>query len=198
MVAQGNTAGVNGGGLHATGINSETTVNGGLFQNNVAGQEGGGLWNGSGILNINGTQILNNTANSGDNGANDQGGGGVFNIGGMLNIDSATISDNLATANNGNGGGVMTVGGTVTIDDTVIQANQATRAGGGIENNNGNVTLTDVTVGGPDVADGNTTGINGGGLHASGIDSVTIVDGGTFQNNIAGKKAADCGTAMAR
>ncbi|MCM2371003.1 tail fiber protein [Aporhodopirellula aestuarii] len=183
--AVGNIAGINGGGLHASGANSVTTVNGGLFQNNIAGEEGGGLWNGSGMMTINGTQILNNTASSSANTNNDQGGGGVFNVDGTLSILNATISGNLATANNGNGGGVMTVGGTVTIDDTLIQSNQAARAGGGVENNNGNVTLTGVTLGGPNVADGNTAGINGGGLHASGAGSVTIVDGGSIQNNIA-------------
>ncbi|MCM2371630.1 dockerin type I domain-containing protein [Aporhodopirellula aestuarii] len=186
-VASGNTAVVNGGGLHASGAASVTTVNGGLFQNNVAGEEGGGLWNGAGELNINGTTITQNTANSGVNAGNDQGGGGVFNIGGTLNIDNAVISQNVATAGNGNGGGVMTVGGTVTIDDTMIQANQATRAGGGIENNAGNVTLTGVTVGGANVGDGNTTGVNGGGLHASGA-GVTVVDGGSFENNVAGEE----------
>ncbi|WP_044255797.1 tail fiber protein, partial [Rhodopirellula sp. SWK7] len=183
--AVGNTAAVNGGGLHAGGNNSVTIVNGGLFQNNVAGEEGGGLWNGSGLMTINGTQILDNTANSGNNVGNDQGGGGVFNIDGTLDIDNATISGNVATLNSGNGGGVMTVGGTVTIDDTLLQSNEAARAGGGIENNNGNVTVTASEVGGANVAEGNTAGINGGGLHASGGASVTIVDGGTFQNNVA-------------
>ncbi len=183
-VASGNFAEVNGGGLHASGAASVTTVNGGLFQNNVANQEGGGLWNGAGQLNINGTTITQNTANSGVNAGNDQGGGGVFNIGGTLDIDTATITENIATAGNGNGGGVMTVGGIVTIDDTTIQANEAARAGGGIENNAGNVTLTGVTVGGPLASDGNIAGVNGGGLHASGA-STTVVDGGTFQSNVA-------------
>ncbi|WP_197231984.1 dockerin type I domain-containing protein [Novipirellula artificiosorum] len=185
-VADGNTAGVNGGGLHASGAASVTLVDGGSFQNNVAAQEGGGLWNGDGQMTIrNNTTIVNNTANSGANAANDQGGGGVFNIGGTLDIDDATITSNLATANNGNGGGVMTVGGTVTIDNTTIASNAAARAGGGVENNGGNVSLTNVTVGGPAAADGNTADVNGGGLHASGAASVTLVDGGSFQNNVA-------------
>ncbi|WP_231603761.1 dockerin type I domain-containing protein [Neorhodopirellula pilleata] len=181
-VASGNTAAINGGGLHASGAGSVTTINGGLFQNNVAGHEGGGLWNGAGTMTINGTRILNNTANSGDNTNNDQGGGGVFNDGGSLAIDAAVISNNLATANNGNGGGVMTVAGTLTINDTTIASNTTARAGGGIENNAGNVTLTDTDV------NSNSAGINGGGLHASGGMSNTVVNAGAFENNTAAEE----------
>ncbi|WP_160168170.1 right-handed parallel beta-helix repeat-containing protein, partial [Rhodopirellula sallentina] len=181
-----NTAGINGGGLHASGVTSVTTINDGSFQNNIAAQEGGGLWIGDGTLTINGTTILQNTANSSNNPNDDQGGGGIFNIGGTLDINGATITENVAVANNGNGGGVMTVGGTVTIDDSSIQSNAAGRAGGGIENNNGSVTITNETVGGPVAASGNTATINGGGLHASGDNSITIVTGGLFQNNTAG------------
>ena len=88
----GNTAGVNGGGLHASGAASVTTVNGGTVQNNIAGQEGGGLWVADGLLTIDGTTITENIANSGNNANNDQGGGGVFNIGGTLDIDNAIIT----------------------------------------------------------------------------------------------------------
>ena len=183
MVADGNNAGVNGCGLHVSGAGT-TNVNGGTVQNNVAGQEGGGLWNATGVMTIDGTTISGNSANAGNNGGNDQGGGGVFNIGGTLDIDNATITGNFATVNLGNGGGVMTVGGVVTIDNSTIADNDAARAGGGIENNAGSVTLTDVTLGGAMVSDGNTAGINGGGLHVSGTGT-TDVFGGTVQNNIA-------------
>ena len=81
----------------------------------------------------------------------------------------AIISSNLATDNNGNGGGVMTVGGTVTIDDSSISRNQRRGACGrrNLENNNGSVTITLTGVRRwwtqlP--ADGNNAGINGGGL----------------------------------
>ncbi|TWT94191.1 dockerin type I domain-containing protein [Neorhodopirellula pilleata] len=194
VTVNANTATINGGGLHAAGAASETTVNNGSFTGNTAGQEGGGLWNGGGMMTISGTAITNNTANSGDgvapdpNAANDQGGGGVFNIGGTLTINAAIITDNNAITNRGNGGGVMTVGGNVLIVDTTIQNNAAARAGGGIENNDGMVEIRNQTVGGIMVAQGNTAGINGGGLHATGINSTTLIDGGTFQNNIAGQE----------
>jgi len=176
----------NGGGLNVAGaVNSSIT--GGTISGNTAGEEGGGLWNNNGVMTIDGTDISNNIANSGNNGGNNQGGGGIFNNGGTLDVDDATITGNQALLNLGNGGGVMTVGGTVTIDGGNISSNESARAGGGIENNNGSVTLggtTAVTVGGVLVADGNTAGINGGGLHVRG-SGTTNVTGGTFQNNVA-------------
>lgn len=184
--AEGNIAGVNGGGLHVSGAGS-TTILGGGVSNNVAGQEGGGLWNASGTMSIDGTMISANVANAEDNGLDDQGGGGVFNIGGTVDIVDAAISGNLATANSGNGGGVMTVGGTVTIQGGTISGNSAARAGGGIENNNGSVQLIDVSVGGATEAEGNSAGVNGGGLHVTG-GGTTDVDAGIFENNSAGQE----------
>ena len=175
----------NGGGLHVTAT-ATVTLAGGLVQGNVAREEGGGLWNSdTGTLIIDNVMIDANTARAADGGI-DQGGGGVFNNGGDLFIrNNTTITNNLATDNLGNGGGVMTVGGMVVIDNTTLTGNQAARAGGGIENTGGTVTLTNVTVGGANLADGNIAGINGGGLHAAGLDSITVVNGGLFQNNIA-------------
>ena len=48
---------------------------------NTAAAEGGGLWNGSGTMSVDGTTISNNTASGNDA---DQGGGGLFNAGGTL------------------------------------------------------------------------------------------------------------------
>ncbi len=186
MIADGNTTGVNGGGLHVSGAGT-TNVNGGTVQNNVAGQEGGGLWNATGVMTIDGTTISDNSANAGNNPLNDQGGGGVFNIGGTLDIDNATISGNQALVNLGNGGGVMTVSGTVTIDNSTVSGNNAARAGGGIENNNGMLTLTGVSLGGMTPADGNTAGVNGGGLHVTG-GGTTDINGGGVRNNVAGQE----------
>ncbi|MFZ1333386.1 MAG: choice-of-anchor Q domain-containing protein [Flavobacteriales bacterium] len=187
LVADGNTAGINGGGIHVSGIGT-TNVNGGTFQNNVAGQEGGGLWNASGIMTIDATLIESNTANAASNANNDQGGGGVFNIGGTLIIQNgAMITNNVAMMNLGNGGGVMTDGGTVTITGSTISSNSCARAGGGIENFGGMVTITGGTVGGAVAGDGNTAGVNGGGIHVSGTGT-TNVNGGTFANNVAGQE----------
>ncbi len=224
----GNNAAINGGGLHTSGA-GVVDIFGGTVQNNVAGQEGGGLWNSPGgtlriqTSGVGGTLIDSNVANGTD--TDMQGGGGVFNegdglgTGGTVTINDATISNNAAAGDGageggggvfnlgaltivdsdiignlanvgalGNGGGVFNApGGVTSITGGIIAGNLANRAGGGIENNAGAVTLTNVTLGGPLVSDGNTAGFNGGGLHTSGAGTVTITDG-SIQNNVAGQE----------
>jgi hypothetical protein len=183
IMADSNYAGINGGGVHVSGTGT-TNVNGGSFTNNVANQEGGGLWNASGVMTINGTTISGNKAMATNNAGNDQGGGGLFNIGGTMVVKNAIITNNMATMNLGNGGGVMTDGGTVTIDSSSISGNTCARAGGGIENFNGMVTINETSVGGMTAADGNTAGINGGGIHVSGTGTTDVMHS-RFRNNIA-------------
>ena len=82
----------NGGGLHITG-NGSAEITGGTVNGNVAASEGGGLWNGSGTMTVDGTVIDGNAA-SGDDA--DNGGGGIFNVGGTLVVSDATIQNNVA------------------------------------------------------------------------------------------------------
>ncbi|WP_231612458.1 beta strand repeat-containing protein [Novipirellula galeiformis] len=173
----------NGGGLHVSG-DGTVTVTGGTVSGNVAAQEGGGLWNDSGLMTISGTSLLGNTANAGNNTNNDQGGGGIFNNGGTLAISGATIRGNISVVNAGNGGGVMTVGGTVTINNTALSENVAARAGGAIENNAGEVTLTNVILGG-ELNAGNTAGINGGAVHLSGQAMLSVLESTVASNTAA-------------
>ncbi|GAB5442208.1 MAG: hypothetical protein Fues2KO_25570 [Fuerstiella sp.] len=90
----GNVADINGGGLHVSGP-GRTVISGGTVTGNFAAGEGGGLWNGSGLMTISGGTLIqqNGAAGSGA----DQGGGGVFNAGGTIDIQTATISNNLAS-----------------------------------------------------------------------------------------------------
>lgn len=243
-VLDGNSAGVNGGGLHMSagllgvfGVLSDTTIS-----NNTTVNEGGGLWTvnegtlalinsqvnnntamfgggifgdgddplGSGGISVDDSQIFGNTAtvNGGGvateggelflsvvditdniaNGANvGQGGGGIFSAA-ALDASSVTLTGNTATVGLGNGGGILiTADGTGTFRDGVISGNAAARAGGGFENNGGQISIFDTTIGGATAADGNTAGINGGGLHVSGT-GMTVVSGGSVQNNVAGQE----------
>ncbi|MEM9301164.1 MAG: choice-of-anchor Q domain-containing protein [Pseudomonadota bacterium] len=177
------TAPGNGGGLHLTGM-ANVEVTGGGFTGNTAGAEGGGLWNGSGLMTIDGTTISGNTA-SGDSA--DQGGGGIFNNGGSLEVSSATIQSNTADGFAGSGGGILVDGGTLDITGGTIAGNFSNRAGGGIEVTDANfgtggATLVNVLV------TENETGAapgNGGGLHLTGMASADVTDG-TFSGNTAG------------
>jgi CSLREA domain-containing protein len=186
----------NGGGYHITGAGS-TEVVGGEVRDNVAANEGGGLWNSfNGAMTITGTLIDGNRA-EGAGQAN--GGGGVFQQGpasgastASLEITGATITSNVATGAAGSGGGILNVKGTLVVADTLIEGNSAPRAGGGIESTattgmgDANVQpsttrLTDVDL------IGNTTGAapgNGGGYHITGAGSTEVV-GGEVRDNVA-------------
>jgi hypothetical protein len=196
-----NTTGVNpgnGGGLHISTTQTvggpataTVTVSGGLFSQNTAGNEGGGLWNDTqGSLTITGTTINDNTALGA---AADSGGGGVFSQGGTLTITNATIASNDATGTAGSGGGVLVDGGTLKIDGGTITANTAVRAGGGVEvtaaNNAFTATLANVTI------TGNQTGSNpgnGGGVHITdavgGSTGTMTITGGTIASNTANEE----------
>ncbi|NDI98071.1 T9SS type A sorting domain-containing protein [Flavobacterium sp. LaA7.5] len=173
----------NGGGLHITGAGN-ATISGGTVNNNVAAAEGGGLWNGSGTMTVTGTTISMNTASG--NGA-DQGGGGIYNLSGMLEVNAGTvIMGNIANGTAGSGGGILNdVNGMLTVNGAEITGNTSNRAGGGIEYNSGamgSVTLNNIML------NGNTTNNapgNGGGLHVTGMGTVTI-SGGMVNDNTAG------------
>ncbi|QDT04721.1 putative outer membrane protein PmpB precursor [Rubripirellula lacrimiformis] len=170
----------NGGGMHLSG-NAGVTITGGLITNNTAAQEGGGLWNSTATMTIDGTTISGNTA-SGD--AADDGGGAVFNNGGSVDISNATMQDNAADGVAGSGGAILNLGGTLVVTASEISQNEANRAGGGIEATAGTInTLTNVTL------DDNVAGIvaspgNGGGLHITGAGDATVT-GGTVSGNLA-------------
>ena len=173
----------NGGALHVSGA-GDVNVYGGDYVRNYAASEGGGLWNGTGRMQISDASIAENVA-AGD--AADNGGGGVFNNGGELRITGATrINRNSATGISGSGGGVFNAtGGTLNMREGFIVGNDASRAGGGIEeasDSDGAVVLLFVTI------NGNSTGANpgnGGGLHVTGTGDVYVRGGQVVGNTAA-------------
>ena len=188
VMLSGNSTGPspgNGGGLHITG-DGMVIVTSSEVNDNFASAEGGGLWNSSvGTLQVVDTMIVGNVASGA---ASDQGGGGVFNDGGTLQITRSTISGNVADGAAGSGGGLLTVAGDVQLTNTSLEFNGANRAGGGIEIIAGTLLLTNSNLINNDV-DGTATGGmaapgNGGGLHVSGVASVTL-DGGIVFGNVA-------------
>ncbi|MEO8350560.1 MAG: hypothetical protein ABI680_02445 [Chthoniobacteraceae bacterium] len=147
--------------------------------------------NGGGILNIGGAVTLMDSTVTLSSAAGEEageGGGGIYHDGGLLTLTNSVITGNSATTGLGNGGGIL-VGptGELSMTGGSISGNQAARAGGGIENNGGTVTLETVALGGSTAIEGNSAGINGGGLHTSGGGTVTII-GGSVSNNVAGQE----------
>lgn len=187
----------NGGGIHTGG--GDTNIDGTTFDGNMAGQEGGGVWNG-GTMKLARATVSNNIAMGTDA---DDGGGGVFNQAGDLTIVGGSITGNTAIATNetggnsneedgsdlqgtgsGSGGGVLNRdGANLTILNVAINGNEANRAGGGIEVRGGTVIIRGGTVSSNVV---NTSPGNGGGIHTGGGD--TDIAFTTFEGNEAGQE----------
>ena len=115
----------NGGGLHITGTNgTQTLIDNTIVNNNVAANEGGGLWN------QNGSQmtVMNG---SGDNLAGLGGGGGILNRGKMTIMESSIIRNQTM----GDGGGIKTTAGSVSqMSSSEVSRNTSDGNGGGISN----------------------------------------------------------------
>ncbi len=172
----------NGGGLHSGG--GAVTVRGGSFMGNQA-TEGGGLWsNGVLVIELSGGGTLTTiSGNSGRGAAADNGGGGVYvESGGETSITGALIQSNVASGASGSGGGILVASGaSAIVTSTRILDNTANRAGAGIENAGGTVTLVSTSVRTNIIPAASAAPGNGGGLHSGG--GTVIVRGGDFTAN---------------
>jgi hypothetical protein len=184
----GNTASSAGGGIVSGSLGPVQagllTLNSTSVTNNVAVGNGGG--GGGGILNHNGTAILNNSTvrgNSGPGGggiASGNGNGGVGG-GGVVTITGSSISGNTATAGPQGGAGGIANGGTLTLTNSSVTGNQAVGGIGGGILNHGVATISGSQISGnaaPDDSLGDQ-GIGGGianvnfGVDGSGLLSIT-------------------------
>ena len=168
----------------------DITITGGTSNGNVAANEGGGLWNGSGVMTVSNHIIDGNTASGNDmTVAGAAGGGGIYNEGGTLDLSgTTTITNNVADGAQSTGGGILNAAGTLTANGITIMDNTSNRAGGGIESNGGGtVTLTNVNLSSNDT--GVVTGAgapgNGGGMHISGTSGTVDITQSTVSSNTA-------------
>ena len=179
----------NGGAIHV-GSDGDLSITGGSVSGNTAATEGGGLWNGTGIMTIADLTVTGNIAQGDGTETAIQGGGGIYNNGGSVEIIGATtITDNSAIGAAGSGGGILSAGDadvvstrSIVMQGGSISGNSAVRAGGGVEIVLGDFTSTAVTF------DGNSTGAapgNGGALHVTGTESTVDINGGAITNNTA-------------
>ncbi|HZY41243.1 MAG TPA: choice-of-anchor Q domain-containing protein, partial [Anaerolineae bacterium] len=178
-------------------------MTGGLVQNNVAGNDGGGIY-GTQLV-ISGTRIISNAGNDGggvfavdalaitntlldNNKARIGNGGGIFasgnvtiSLAGTSSVSKTTISNNTAITN---GGGIFAVGNVNLIGEALFSSNDALNGEGGalytndVFDNSGNSVLLIVRF------TGNTALGNGGAIRALG--RVNLLNSPAFQNNIAG------------
>ncbi|MES1943044.1 polymorphic outer membrane protein [Salinisphaera sp. PC39] len=172
-----------GGGIYVDA--GDITVVDSTVINNLAQTDGGGIWN-AGTPDIQGSDVLNNTARGED--TEDEtavtGGGGLFNSGGGTIADSRFYT-NQANGENAGGAAILNTGD-LDIADTEIGRNDGFH-GAGIDNS-GTLTLTRVFLGAPQIESRNIAEGDGGGLrNRSGADA-TLDD-----STVAFNEAADGG-----
>ena len=140
----------NGGAVHVTGAGT-VRVDSSTVQGNVAGGQGGGLWNfHTASMDVTYTTVGDNSAPVGG-GLYQQGGDGD---GGVLMFANSTASNNEASIA---GGGVFADGATVQIENSTVSGNSA-QTGAGVASRGGRVLLSNATVA------ANTASGSGGGL----------------------------------
>jgi CSLREA domain-containing protein len=173
-----NTVFFRGGGLKNLG--TLTLTNSAVIDNTAENGSGGGIEN-VGIL-----TLTDSTVN--DNDAPLYGvGGGISNTNALTGITAtvtmtnSTVSGNSAlnsTGGAGRSGGIDNNGGNLTITDSTVSNNTATYIAGGIYNWGGNLTMTGSTV------SGNTTQREGGGvLSEPGTTHLTTISNSTISGN---------------
>ncbi len=181
-----NTAGSNAGGIYTSGM--LTLYNVTVVSNTAAGSSGGGIRN-DGTAMLTNVTLISNTVPSG-------GGGGLANLG-SATLMSVTVRSNTAAGAGGiftqgpmtitqssiisniapNDGGGIGNSGLLTITKSAIISNTTTGgAGGGVANNNGSLSMINVTLSGnaaPLFYGGGLVHYNGG---ASTLTNVTLAN----------------------
>ncbi|MEG4131496.1 Calx-beta domain-containing protein [Microcoleus sp. Pol11C1] len=153
------------------------TFDGFTIANGFISDDGGGIYNDGGTVNVTNSTLSNNTVAEGR-------GGGIYNNGGTVNATNSTFSSNrLSNFFNPNlnpipsGGGIHNEGGTVNLTNSVFSSNSgfAPSKGGAISNNSGTVNVTNGTFSGNSAQDG-------GGISNNGPGTVKVANS-TFSDN---------------
>ncbi|MFI0772965.1 hypothetical protein ACH4TQ_50345 [Streptomyces sp. NPDC021218] len=128
-----------GGGVLNTGDGTTTMKRGSLLKNRAVTSNGGGFENQLGTASLESVSIRGNTGIEG---------GGIRNVNAStLNLKSTTLKDNIAVRGAGLSNLTTTFGtATATLVDSLVTRNTAITAGGGIDNQAGQVTLTNTKV----------------------------------------------------
>lgn len=152
---------------------SEFTIVDSTFTGNSAVDDGGGIFNYSGLLEMSNSSITNNSAIRSGGGIKNHDrltikestvsnniagskGGGISNYHNLY-IEKSTISNNTALA----GGGIEIRLGSLTFKNSTLNNNIATSNGGGIYSLDGSVSIKNSTI------SKNHAGVSGGGIYSS-------------------------------
>jgi hypothetical protein len=151
------------------------TFDGLTIANGLISDDGAGIYNDGGTVNVTNSSLSNNTVTGGN-------GGGLYNNGGTVNATNSTFSSNrlssFLTLNPiPSGGGIHNEGGTVNLTNSIFSNNSSSAAsrGGAISNNSGTVNVTNGTF------SGNIATL-GGGISNNGPGTVKVANS-TFSGN---------------
>ena len=146
------------------------SIIGGSGAGNTVSDSGGGIYNKSGTMTVDGSTVSANTASSG---------GGIYNNSYLNVLNNSTIGgiDAGNTATSG-GGGIHNRAGTTMLNNSTVSANSA-NSGGGILNDGTLNVQNGSIIGGAGA--GNKAPF-GGGID-NGFDAATTVDGSTISAN---------------
>lgn len=126
-----------GGGLHNADGDGTVAGRSVIVNGNAATVSGGGIWSGTGAIELLGATLQSNQA-LGLNQTVDtvRGGGAIFNAGGSITVEFSTFAGNVAANNDQeddqdiHGGGLASDGGTVMFDTVAMNENQVGRSAG--------------------------------------------------------------------
>ncbi|MEG4214284.1 choice-of-anchor Q domain-containing protein [Microcoleus sp. Pol14C6] len=155
------------------------TFDGFTIADGLISDDGAGIYNGGGTVNLSNSTLSNNTAKDGSSG------GGIYNNGGTVNATNSTFSSNRLsyfldfTLNPiPSGGGIHNEGGTVNVTNSIFSGNNgwAPSRGGAVSNNSGTVNVTNGTFSG-------NSATAGGGISNNGPGTVKVANS-TFSDNV--------------
>ncbi|MCA9930794.1 MAG: hypothetical protein KC419_20055, partial [Anaerolineales bacterium] len=140
-----NNATGNGGGLYAE---NRFDIRNASFYGNVAGNDGGGLYNGG-----NNNRIINGTFYSNTATVD---GGGLYDAGSGLALYHNTLLENLAAG--GSGGAVWHNDAGFTMNSSIVYNNTSANTGGGLSSDSGTLSYNNFNSNTPDHTPGNVIG----------------------------------------
>jgi hypothetical protein len=157
------------------------TFDGFTIANGFTLEDGGGIYNDGGTVNVTNGLTIANSATSGD-------GGGIYNEGGTVNVTNGTFSNNRTFFFEGKGGGISNNSGTVNVTNGTFSGNSAFSGGGLSNNGSGAVKIANSTFynnGGVRFTSGFPASVNGAAIFNRG-GTVEVTNSTIYRNGAGG------------
>ena len=166
----------NGGGIRFASSGTLSLISSQVFNSRTLGSgvDGGGIFVGSGNINLTNSSVSNNSSLGGQ-------GGGIFSAGGAVVLSDSSVSSNVTDSD---GGGIYSSAGSVSLTSSSVVGNQTTDGnGGGISTGSGSL----VTIESSFISDNSASNYGGGisigfGFSLAEPNSITIESSAIYSN----------------